>query len=422
MASLRTELRNARSQDSEDLLRNVCDEFYHPSGKHGKSLVYMNGNSLGLMPIAAERMMQAEMDKWKNHAVRGHWTEPAPWLSYDDLAKPMLAEIFGAKSSEVVAMGTLTANLHNLLLTFYRPTDERNTLLLAGGGFPSDRYAAESQVAIAQRAQKNARLEVLPQEENGLIDEGKLIDRIRKGKDVHTVLVETTNYITGQHLDIGAICDAAQRSGAYVGLDLAHGGFGNVPLRLHDWGVDFAAWCSYKYGNAGPGAVAGLFVHQDYDDTIRPALQGWWSNKESTRFAMNDTCDLATGADAYPVSNIPIFSTVPLLASLEIYKRAGIERVRARSQALTSLLERLSGEHLQGKLMQITPRDPAKRGAQLSFRVLGDAADRYDLEETLYDHDLIVDVRPGVLRVAPSPLYNTREDVVDTIRILGKVL
>jgi kynureninase len=422
MASLTKELRDAKLQDREDPLRDIRGEFYHPTGKNGKSLVYMNGNSLGLMPIAAERAMQTELDKWKKHAVRGHWTEPAPWLSYDDLARPMLAEIFGAELSEVVAMGTLTANLHNLLLTFYRPTEQRNTLLLAGGGFPSDRYAAESQVAIAQRAEKSARLDVFPQEENGLIDEGKLIDRIRGGKDVHTVLVETTNYITGQHLDIEAICDAAQRSGSYVGLDLAHGGFGNVPLRLHDWGVDFAAWCSYKYGNAGPGSVAGLFVHRDYDNTIKPAMQGWWSNKENTRFAMNDACDLATGADAYPVSNIPIFSTVPLIASLEIYKRAGMERVRARSQELTALLERLSGEHLQGRLTQITPNDPAKRGAQLSFKVLGDAANNHELEETMYTHGLVVDVRPGVLRVAPSPLYNTREDVVKTVRILDKVL
>lgn len=408
--TFRTDPDYARDMDTRDPLRALREEFNFPLARDGHDPVYLCGNSLGLQPKLAVRYVQEELEDWGKLAVEGHFHSRRPWLPYHRLATPGLARLTGALENEVVAMNTLTVNLHLMMATFYRPDERRRKILIESTAFPSDRFAAMSQLAYHGVDPSEALLEWQPRDDHALHldDLAALLDE--QGDRIALLLLPGVQYYSGQLLDMRAICRLGRDHGCAVGLDLAHA-IGNVPLALHDWGPDFAAWCSYKYLNAGPGAVGGVFVHARHlDGDGTRALLGWWGHDEATRFEMAPTFVPARGAERWQLSNPPILSLAPVLASLEVFGRAGMERLREKSLRLTAYLEFLLGKHFEGRITSITPRDA--RGSQLSLVVADDSLDARALFRRLESLNVIADWRePNVIRVAPAPLYNGFEDV-----------
>ena len=402
----------AQARDAADPLRGFRDEFFIPQ-HDGKPQAYFVGNSLGLQPKGARAHVEEVLDKWATEAVEGHFTGSAQWMPYHELVRDPLARVVGAQPSEVVAMNSLTANLHLMLVSFYQPTIERTAILVEAGSFPSDRYAVESQLKYRGLPPQHTLIEVEPDQPDGTFSMQAIERAINEnGKRLALVLWPGVQYRTGQAFDLKEIARLGHAAGAIVGFDLAHA-VGNLPLQLHDSGADFAVWCHYKYMNSGPGAVAGCFVHERHARTQRPRFAGWWGNNKGERFKMEPVFDPTPGADGWQLSNPPILGLAPLRASLDQYERATIPALRAKSESLTGDLEQLIDADLRDVLQVITPRDAAQRGCQLSIRVIGGRERGRDLFDFLATRGVLGDWRePDVIRISPVPLYNTHADVL----------
>jgi kynureninase len=404
------------------------DQFHLPEGPDGQPAVYFCGNSLGLQPRGVPGALRADLDAWQTLGVEGWWKgEGGGWLGYHRRLQNDLAAIVGAKPAEVVAANALTVNLHLLMVSFFRPRGKRRKIIMEGGAFPSDQHAVHAQLRWHGLDPATDLIEVRPREGEDTLREADIVAAIeRAGEELALVLWSGVQYYTGQFFDLPAIAAAGHRVGAVVGLDLAHA-VGNVPLRLHEWEVDFAVWCSYKYLNGGPGAPGGLFVHEAYADRPHlPRLAGWWGHRESDRFAMRPEFNPEYGAAGWQVSTVPVLGLAPLRVSLKLFTRAGgMKDLREVSLDLTSrLYDRLV--ELPGARL-LTPKEPGRRGAQLAVYLPGE---RPDLEERLSAAGLICDYRRdnlggsggGVLRLAPAPLYNTRAEVERAADILASSL
>lgn len=403
--------RQARKLDRDDPLRAFRDEFWLPRDPTAGAQLYFCGNSLGLQPRRLDDVLGQELEAWRELGVAGHFQGERPWVPYHEALREPLATLAGARPAEVVAMNSLTVNLHLAMASFYRPRGARTRIVIERQPFPSDRFAVESQIRWHGLDPRDCLVELGDPGER-LIDESRVEDYLaHHGEQVALVLWPGVHYASGQRFDLARISRAARAAGAHVGFDLAHS-IGNVPLSLHDDGADFAAWCSYKYLNAGPGAVAGLFVHERHhgrDDL--PRLHGWWGNDPDTRFAMGPEFRPAPGVAAWQISNPPILSMAPLRLSLELFAQAGMERLRQKSVALTGYFEKSIQEHLEELIEIITPADPGRRGCQLSLRVRSGRDAGHDLFRYLQVEGVVADWRePDVIRVAPVPLYNSYED------------
>ncbi|MCL6710723.1 kynureninase [Pseudomonas sp. R2.Fl] len=403
---------HAIALDAADPLRALRNEFLIPKHKHNEQL-YFCGNSLGLQPRGARRYVQEVLDKWAEQAVEGHFTEPAQWMTYHELVRDGLAKVVGAQPTEVVAMNSLTANLHLMMVSFYRPTAERPAILMEAGAFPSDRHALESQVRFHGFDPARDLIELEPDQPDGTLSMQAIERAIGEhGHRLALVLWPGIQYRTGQAFDLAEITRLGHAQGAVVGFDLAHAA-GNLPVQLHASGADFAVWCHYKYMNAGPGAVAGCFVHERHAHTDRPRFAGWWGHQKESRFRMGPEFAPTPGADGWQLSNPPILGLAPLRASLELIAQAGgMAALRAKSEKLTGFLEALIRARVGDALQIVTPADPAQRGAQLSLRVAGGRERGRDLFEYLASVGTIGDWRePDVIRISPTPLYNRFMDV-----------
>jgi kynureninase len=400
----------AAAADQADPLREFRDRFLIPP-HDGHDSHYFCGNSLGLQPRAIREAVGAELDYWGELGVEGHFKGRLPWMDYHEFVRDDLAQVVGALPSEVVAMNTLGVNLHLMMVSFYRPTPERHAVLVEAGAFPTDRYAVESQIRFHGYDPAAALIELEPDEPNGTISEAAFERALAEhGARTALVMLPGVQYRTGQAFDLKTIAGLAHAQGCQVGFDLAHA-VGNLPLQLHDSGADFAIWCSYKYLNAGPGAVGGAFVQERHAREALPRFAGWWGHDKTTRFQMGPQFVPTPGADGWQLSNPPILALVPLRVSLEIFRHAGMDRLRAKSLQLTGYLEWLVRSQLADVLEVVTPADPARRGAQLSIRVLGGRARGRALFEYLMAQGIIGDWRePDVIRISPAPLYNRFAD------------
>ncbi len=390
------------------------DLFRIPPAEGGgyAEVAYMAGNSLGLQPRATRDELLEDLDAWARLGVEGHLEAGRPWLPYHELLTEQAARLVGGLPSETVVMNSLTVNLHLLMVSFYRPSGTRTRIVIEDAAFPSDSYAVRSQVAFHGLDPDAEVVRLRPRDgEDCLRTEDVLAYLGDEGGRVALVLLGGVNYLTGELMDIPAITGAARAAGAVAGWDLAHAA-GNVPLRLHEWGVDFAAWCSYKYLNSGPGALSGVFVHERHlGDPDLPRFEGWWSTAAATRFEMTPTSRPPATVEAWQISNPPIYAMGPVRTSLELFDKVGMEALRARSLRLTAYLESLLDEVLPGRpLVQVTPRDPERRGCQLSVRTTAMGAN--ELARRLrHEHGVIADARqPDIVRFAPVPLYSTYDD------------
>jgi len=409
-------LEYASSQDDLDILHSFRERFHFPQHE-GKDVYYFCGNSLGLQLKSAAYLFQKELDDWAAHGVEGHFRAQSPWMYYHNQFSDSLARIVGAKPSEVVAMNTLTVNLHLLLISFYRPTQARYKIIMEAGAFPSDQYAIETQVKMHGFDPETAIIELSPKGNAHTLEDEDILQAIREaGDSLACVLIGGVNYYTGQLYDMASITKVAHEVGAICGFDLAHA-MGNVPLQLHDWEVDFACWCSYKYLNSGPGGVGGAFVHEKHGDnpeTLR--LAGWWGNEESTRFKMRKGFVPAKGAASWQMSNAPVFNMVAHKASLDIFDKLTMQKLREKSLKLTAYLSFLVQQLDHLKFEIITPSEPHRRGAQLSMLFAERGREVFDFLE---ENGVIADWRePNVIRVAPVPMYNSYEDVYRFYEIL----
>jgi kynureninase len=414
----------AAALDAADPLAGFAQEFHHPHDSQGRKLLYFGGHSLGLQPKSAAAMIEQELADWRRLGVLGHHEAVRPWIPYHERAAPALAELAGAMGGEVVAMNSLTVNLHLMMVSFFRPDATRNMVLIESSAFPSDRYAVVSQLEFHGLNASQNLIEIGPRQGERTLRTEDMIERIeREGARLSLVLLPGVQYLTGQLLDMPALIAAARRVGANVGVDLAHA-IGNTPLQLHDWNPDFAVWCSYKYLNAGPGAVGGCFVHERHARNFKlPRFAGWWGHNKAERFLYAPQFDPVAGAQGWQISNPPIMSTAPLLASLEIFQRAGMRALRAKSVALTGFMQKLIEEHLPKQVEIITPKPPEQRGCQLSLRIARPAAEAKRCQEALTAAGVIGDWRePDVLRLAPVPLYNSFADVLAAVDILARAL
>lgn len=402
----------ASALDAADPLHALRSEFHIPRHE-GREQAYFCGNSLGLQPKAARGFVEEVLEKWAVEAVEGHFTGSGQWMPYHALVRDGLAAAVGALPSEVVAMNSLTANLHLMMVSFYRPTLERPAILMEAGAFPSDRYALESQVRFHGFDPDTDLIEVQPDEPDGTLSMAAIERAIAEhGPRLALVLWPGVQYRTGQAFDMAEIVRLGHAAGAVVGFDHAHAA-GNLPLRLHDAGADFAVWCHYKYMNAGPGAVAGCFVHERHARTDRPRFAGWWGHEQDSRFRMGPDFVPTPGAEGWQLSNPPILGLAPLRASLELFERAGMDALRARSERLTAYLQALIEARLSPVLQIVTPCEASRRGAQLSLRVRAGREAGRDLFAHLARNGVLGDWRePDVIRISPAPLYNNHADVL----------
>jgi kynureninase len=411
----------ARLQDEADPLRSFRDQFLLPRRPDGSPMVYLCGHSLGLQPIGARALVEQELDDWARLGVEGHFRGATPWYSYHETLRDAGGRLVGALPHEVVFMNSLTVNLHLLMATFYRPAGARRCILIDEPAFPSDLYAVQSQIRHHGNNPADGLLAVGPRQGEHAVrmeDVEELLERC--GSEIAVVWWNPVNFLTGQFFDLPRLTAAAHRQGCLVGLDLAHA-VGNVPLQLHDWGVDFAVWCSYKYLNGGAGAVGGAFVHEKHGRNVSlPRLAGWWGNDPATRFRMQLQPEFIPreGADGWQVSNPPILSMAPLRASLALFDAAGMAALRDKSERQSAYLLDLLDRLPAGRFEVVTPRDPARRGAQVSLLV----HDRpRELVKALEEAGVVCDFRePNVVRVAPAPLYNTYQDVWTFADVLGR--
>lgn len=414
----------ASAMDIADPLARYRSRFHLPITVDGNPQVYLCGHSLGLQPKHTATLIEEELSVWRMQGVEGHFNSHRPWLSYHTLLTQGLADLCGALAIEVVAMNSLTVNLHLLLTSFYRPTASRYKILIEADAFSSDRYAVCSQLKLHGRDPATALLVVAPRAGETLLRTEDIVALLeREGASIATVLLPGVQYLTGQLLDMQALTQAAHAQGCTVGFDLAHA-MGNVPLKLHDWQVDFAAWCSYKYLNAGPGSIGGAFVHERYaHDTTLPRLAGWWGHDQETRFNMPTEFSPLPGAAGWQLSNPPILACAPLLASLSLFQEAGMQALRNKSLQLTGYLEFLIAKQLAEQVTIITPADAQSRGCQLSLRLHRARDTALHVYQQLLQQGMICDWRePDVIRVTPVPLYNRHVDVWQWVAALRALL
>lgn len=419
--NFRTDLDFAEEMDSQDLLAEYRERFYIPRCTDGQLCVYMCGNSLGLQPRDLRNYIEQELKDWETLGVEGHSHAKNPWIQYHELLAEPTARIVGAKPQEIVTMNSLTVNLHLLMVTFYRPTSERHKILIEANAFPSDQYAVESQIKYHGYDPAEALLE-LPLRDGEVTHRPEDIEAFieEEGDSIALVILGGVNYYTGQAFDMQRITLNAKAKGCVVGFDLAHAA-GNLILHLHDWNVDFAAWCSYKYLNSGPGGIAGVFVHERHtkNDTL-PRFAGWWGHDKESRFLMESDYVPIRSAEGWQLSNPPILPLAALRASLQIFDEAEISALRKKSRLLTEYLEFLINRFLREDVAIITPQDPQQRGCQLSLVLRKKGREIY---QQLAKNGFISDWRePDVIRVAPVPLYNTFQDVFRFVGQLKKLV
>lgn len=404
--------------DRQDPLRHFREQFYFPQF-NGKSCLYFCGNSLGLQPKSADKLLRQELQKWADSGVEGHFKGERPWVYFHKLGKKALANLLGAKENEVVMMNNLTTNLHLMLGSFYEPKGKRRKVIIEKGAFPSDYFAVSTHMKMKGIDPLENLIQIeIPK--NGYLSNEVIADSIKKaGDELALVLMPGVQYYTGQFFDLKKITNAAHEAGAFCGFDLAHA-IGNLPMQLHDWGADFAAWCSYKYLNSGPGNVSGIFVHERHaHNTDLNRMAGWWGQDEAIRFKMEHQFYPIAGADGWMLSNVNILGTAVHLASLEMFEEAGIENLRSKSIKLTRYLEELlEGDSVITENLEIlTPKNPLERGAQLSLSFHKNGKRIF---EFLNKNGVIADWRePNVIRVAPAPLYNSFQDVHDLVQLIS---
>ncbi len=409
----------AKKMDKKDPLQKFRHKFHFPDHDKKKS-VYLCGNSLGLLSKNVKGAIDTELNDWKTLAINGYVHAKNPWLYYQHNFKKPLSRLVGCTEEEVTVMNALTVNLHLLMFSFYRPEGARYKVLMESGAFPSDQYAVETQVKYHGYNPADAIIEIAPRNGEKILRNEDILQAIDDHKDnLALVLFGGINYYTGQLLNMRSITTAAQKAGAFAGFDLAHA-TGNVPLYLHEWGVDFAAWCSYKYLNGGPGSVGGVYINEKFGNNLQfPRLAGWWGNEEKTRFGMTKGFIPQAGADGWNMSTAQVFNMAPLKASLELIDKAGITNLHQKSISLTGYLEFLLGRLTNSNCEIITPADPLQRGAQLSLYFKENAR---EIHTGLINNGIVVDYRePGVIRVAPAPIYNSFEDVYRFFKVLLKV-
>ena len=407
--------------DQNDELKSYRDSFHFPVDSNGNKILYFTGNSLGLQPKTTKEAIEQELDDWANFAVEGHFKAKNPWMPYHELLTNDMAEIVGAKPEEVVIMNSLTANLHFLMISFYNPTKKRFKILIESDAFPSDRFAVKSQLKLHGFDPKNDLVEWSPRGNENLLRIEDLQEIIKKnGNEIALILVGGVNYYTGQLLDLKKIAKIGHSKGCKVGIDLAHG-VGNVNLKLHESGIDFAAWCTYKYLNSGPGSLGGIFVHNKHKkNKSLKRLTGWWGQNKSKRFKMREELDISNGAEGWQLSNPAILSMAAIKASLELFRKVGMNKLRMKSINLTGYLEYLILQMNNKNIDIITPKDPNQRGCQLSIKLNNS---NKSLHENLRLNNVITDWRdPNVMRCAPVPFYNSYQDVYNFVKILRKLL
>ncbi|WP_417785883.1 kynureninase [Tenacibaculum sp.] len=411
----------AQQLDKEDNLAHLRAQFHIPKDTKGNDWLYFTGNSLGLQPKQTQQYIQQELDDWAKYGVEGHFEARNPWMPYHEFLTNSMANIVGAKPLEVVVMNTLTTNLHLLMVSFYQPTKTKYKIVIESDAFPSDRYAVQSQLKFHGFDTEEGLIEWKPREGEELLrieDLEKIVDD--QGDEIALLLIGGVNYYTGQYLDIKRIAEIGHAKNCMVGIDLAHGA-GNISPELHDSGVDFAAWCTYKYLNSGPGSLAGLFVHEKHAHNKElPRFAGWWNHNKETRFNMRQPFDVMPGAEGWQLSNPPILSMAAIRASLDMFEEVGMEALRAKSEKLTGYFEYLINQIDTGSIKIITPSNPKERGCQLSIQVKN--ADK-SLHKKLTENNIITDWRePDVIRCAPVPMYNSFEDVYRMVEILKTLL
>ncbi|KDN54267.1 kynureninase [Flavobacterium seoulense] len=411
----------AQKLDSQDSLRKYRNEFYFPK-VNDKEVIYFTGNSLGLQPKSAKNYVDEIMNDWANLAVEGHFYAEKPWWDYQERFAEPLSKIVGAKPLEVTVMNTLTVNLHLLMVSFYRPTKSRFKIICEEKAFPSDQYMFQSQVNFHGFKPEDVIVEVKRREGEHNIRTEDIIAKINEvGDELALVLIGGVNYYTGQVFDMKTITAAGHKVGAYVGWDLAHAA-GNIKLKLHDWNVDFAAWCSYKYMNSGPGNASGCFVHEKHhNNPDLPRFAGWWGHNKERRFKMEPTFDPIQGADGWQISNLPVLSLAPYLASVEMFAEIGMDALIEKRDQITAYLEFILHEidkEISSNFEIITPSNPAERACQLSVFLHGEGRSLFDY---LMKNGVITDWRePNVIRLAPVPLYCSFEDMYNFGQILKK--
>lgn len=414
----------AQSLDAQDELRKYRDEFHFPH-VNGKQVIYFTGNSLGLQPKRTKAYVDEVMNDWANMAVEGHFYADKPWWDYQERFAAPLSDIVGAKPSEVGVMNTLTVNLHLLMVSFYNPTPQKYKIICEEKAFPSDQYMFQSQVKFHGYDPKDAIVEIKRREGEANIRLEDVLAKIDEvGNELALVLIGGVNYYTGQVFDMKTITAAGQKYGAYVGWDLAHAA-GNIKLNLHDWNVDFAAWCSYKYMNSGPGNASGFFVHEKHhNDKELKRFAGWYGHNKERRFKMEPDFDPVHGADGWQISNLPILSLAPYLASVEMFAEVGMDKLITKRNLITSYLEFILHEidkELEGADFEIlTPSNQEERGCQLSVYLHGQGRELFD---RLMKNGVITDWRePNVIRLAPAPFYCSFEDMYEFGQILKQLI
>lgn len=414
----------AQSLDAKDELRKYRDEFCFPH-VNGKQVIYFTGNSLGLQPKRTKAYVDEVMNDWANLAVEGHFYADKPWWDYQERFAAPLSEIVGAKPTEVGVMNTLTVNLHLLMVSFYNPTPKKYKIICEEKAFPSDQYMFQSQVKFHGYDPKDAIVEIKRREGEANIRLEDVLAKIDEvGNELALVLIGGVNYYTGQVFDMKTITEAGHKQGAYVGWDLAHAA-GNIKLALHDWNVDFAAWCSYKYMNSGPGNASGFFVHEKHhNDKELNRFAGWYGHNKGRRFKMEPDFDPVHGADGWQISNLPILSLAPYLASVEMFAEVGMDKLIAKRNLITAYLEFILHEidkELEGADFEIlTPSNPEERGCQLSVYLHGQGRELFD---RLMKNGVITDWRePNVIRLAPAPFYCSFEDMYEFGQILKRLI
>ena len=411
----------AKQLDQEDPISYLRNEFHIPRDKKGKEWLYFTGNSLGLQPKITSKYIEQELDDWANFGVEGHFEAKNPWLSYHELLTDTMAKVVGAKPVEVVVMNTLTTNLHLLMVSFYQPSKTKYKIIIESDAFPSDRYAVQSQLSFHGFDPEEALIEWKPKEGKELLeleDLKSILDS--QGDEVALLLIGGVNYYTGQYLDIKKIAELGHAKKCMVGIDLAHGA-GNIQPNLHDSSIDFAAWCTYKYLNSGPGSLSGLFVHEKHAQRKDlPRFAGWWNHNKETRFNMRQPFDVMEGAEGWQLSNPPILSMAAVKASLDIFEKVGMDALVKKSKKLTGFFEYLVNEIASDTIKIITPTNPNERGCQLSLQVKN--TDK-NLHKKLTENNIITDWRePDVIRCAPVPMYTSFEDVYHMVTILESLL
>jgi len=411
----------AKQQDVEDQLSHLRGQFHIPKDKNGNDWLYFTGNSLGLQPKNTQKYIQQELDDWANYGVEGHFEAKNPWIKYHEFLTESMAEIVGAKPIEVVVMNTLTTNLHLLMVSFYQPTKNKYKIVIESEAFHSDRYAVQSQIQFHGCDTAEGLIEWKPRKGEDLFNLDDLETIIsEQGDEIALLLIGGVNYYTGQSLDLKRIAEIGHSKNCFVGIDLAHGA-GNISPDLHNSGVDFAAWCTYKYLNAGPGSLGGLFVHEKHAHNKElPRFSGWWNHNKETRFNMRQPFDVMPGAEGWQLTNPPILSMAAIKASLDMFNEVGITKLSEKSKKLTGYFEFLLKQLGEDVIRIITPENPEERGCQLSIQVI---SSNKTLHHKLTEAGVISDWRePDVIRCAPVPFYNSFEDVYRMVEKLKEIV